>query len=126
MSSKDSISSKDPMSSTDQVINLHRRQFFATVGAAAGSVAFGALSYQSANAADLPPLKETDSLAIAMNYKEDTTKVDGKKFPNHKADQTCANCSFYQGTGGATGPCQIFAGKSVTAKGWCQVWSLKK
>ena len=114
------------MSSKDPVINLHRRQFFATVGAAAGSVALGALACQSASAGDLPAMKETDSLAISMNYKEDTTKVDGKKFPNHKADQTCANCSFYQSTGSATGPCQIFAGKSVTAKGWCQVWSLKK
>ena len=111
--------------SHDQPTNPHRRQFFATACAAAGGVALGTLVAKSAAAADLPLLQETDSLAVTMNYKADTTKVDGKKFPNHKADQTCANCQFYQGTG-ATGPCQIFAGKSVAAKGWCQVWALKK
>jgi hypothetical protein len=114
------------MSQNDQPVNMHRRQFFGTVGAAAGSVALGALGCNVAAAADLPPLKETDPLGVSMNYKEDTTKVDGKKFPNHKADQTCANCQFYQGPATGVGPCQIFAGKSVTAKGWCQVWALKK
>jgi hypothetical protein len=114
------------MSTKDQPINPHRRQFFATVGVAAGSVALGTLVAKNATAADLPQLKETDSLAVTMNYKEDSTKVDGKKFPNHKADQTCSNCQFYQGGTAATGPCQIFAGKSVASKGWCQVWALKK
>ena len=114
------------MSKKDPSIDLNRRQFFVAVGAAAGSVALGTLVVNSAVAADLPPLKETDSLAVSMNYKEDTTKVDGKKFANHKADQTCANCQFYQGAATGVGPCQIFAGKSVTAKGWCQVWALKK
>jgi hypothetical protein len=112
--------------SHDQPANPHRRQFFASVGVAAGSVALGALGAKNAIAADLPLLQETDSLAVTMNYKADTTKVDAKKFPNHKADQTCGSCQFYQGAAGDTGPCQIFAGKSVSAKGWCQVWAMKK
>jgi High potential iron-sulfur protein len=114
------------MSTHDRPTNPHRRQFIATVGVAAGTVAFGTLVAKNAAAADLPPLKETDSLAVTMNYKEDTAKVDGKKFSNHKADQACANCQFYQGAATGNGPCQIFAGKSVSAKGWCQVWALKK
>jgi hypothetical protein len=113
--------------SKDQISNPQRREFFTAIGIAAGGVALGTLVAKSASAADLPLLQETDSLAVTMNYKADSTKVDAKKFPNHKADQTCSNCQFYQGAaGGATGPCQIFAGKSVAAKGWCQVWALKK
>jgi hypothetical protein len=114
------------MSASDQPMNLRRRQFFATVGAAAGSVAFGTLAYKSAVAADLPHLLETDPLATNMNYKEDSTKVDGKKFAAHKSTQTCSNCQFYQGAATGFGPCQIFAGKAVAAKGWCQVYSEKK
>jgi hypothetical protein len=113
--------------SSDQQSNMNRRQFFSVVGAAAGGAALGTLVTRDAAAADLPPVKETDSVAMGMNYKEDTTKVDAKKFPNHKNDQTCSNCQFYQGAAGAAvGPCQIFPGKSVAAKGWCQVWALKK
>lgn len=113
------------MSQHDQPANPNRRQFFATVGAAAGTLALGSLSTRAY--AQAVPLKETDSLAMSMGYKEDTTKVDAKKYPNHKADQTCANCQFYQGKAGdASGPCQLFPGKTVAAKGWCQVWALKK
>jgi hypothetical protein len=97
-----------------------RREFFA---AASGVTLAGFLGGE-AIAADLPPLLETDSIAVSMGYKTDTTKVDAKKYPTHKPTQTCANCRFYQGTGDP-GPCQIFAGKSVAAKGWCQVWAAK-
>jgi hypothetical protein len=114
------------MSNQDQPINLDRRKFFATVGVAAGSVAVGALVANRASAAaDLPHLLETDALAVSMNYKEDAAKVDTKKFPNFKAGQNCSSCQFYQGAAGY-GPCQIFAGKAVSSKGWCQVWAQKK
>ena len=113
------------MSQHDQPANPNRRKFFATVGATAGTLALGSLTTRAY--AQAAPLKETDSLAMSMGYKEDTTKVDAKKYPNHKADQTCANCQFYQGKAGdAAGPCQLFPGKTVNAKGWCQVWALKK
>jgi hypothetical protein len=115
------------MSSKDrsEVQNLDRRRFMTTVGAAAGSVALAGLACQSAQAAELPKLAETDPLAVSMGYKEDTKKVDGKKHTNHKPNQTCDNCRFYQGTSGDFGPCQIFAAKAVAAKGWCQVWAAK-
>ena len=101
--------------------DLSRREFFA----AASGVTLASL-FTSANAADLPPLQETDSIAVSMGYKADTTKVDAKKYATHKPTQTCANCRFYQGDAkGASGPCQIFAGKSVAANGWCQVYAAK-
>ena len=109
---------------SNESVNLNRRQFFATVGAAASSVALGALAVKDAAAADLPHLQESEALAVSMNYKEDGSKVDAKKFPNHKADQSCSNCQFYQG-GAGYGPCQIFQGKAVSSKGWCQVWAKK-
>ena len=98
-----------------------RREFFA----AATGVTIAGLVGKSAAAADLPALQETDSIAVSMGYKTDTAKVDAKKYPTHKPAQNCANCRFYQAEGKPNGPCQIFAGKSVEAKGWCQVWAAK-
>ena len=96
------------------------------MGAAAGGIAIASIACGAAQAAELAPLKETDSLAVSMGYKEDATKVDTKKHANYKAGQTCANCQFYQGAATGVGPCQLFPGKSVQAKGWCQVWAQKK
>ncbi|KAB2900014.1 MAG: High potential iron-sulfur protein, partial [Dokdonella sp.] len=42
-----------------------------------------------------------------------------KKFPTHKPTQDCANCKFFTAGSGEYGPCQLFPGKSVHAKGWC-------
>ena len=71
-------------------------------------------------------LSETDPQAVALGYKDDTTRVDEKKFPNHQATQICAGCQFYQGTAkDALAPCQIFAGKQVAAKGWCSSYVKK-
>lgn len=107
--------------------DLNRREFFTV----AGGITLATLVAKHAVAADapaakaLPELQETDSIAQSMGYKSDTTKVDAKKFATHKPNQQCDNCRFFQGNAGAPGPCQIFAGKSVAAKGWCQVYAAK-
>jgi High potential iron-sulfur protein len=75
-----------------------------------------------------PPVKltETDPMAVALGYKEDTTKVDAAKYPRHKPEQRCDNCVLYSGKPGeASGPCSGFAGKIVTAAGWCSIWVKK-
>jgi hypothetical protein len=75
-----------------------------------------------------PPVKleESDPVATALGYKEDTTKVDAAKYPLHKPEQNCLNCALYQGKPGeASGPCAAFGGKLVTAVGWCSVWAKK-
>jgi hypothetical protein len=75
-----------------------------------------------------PPakLEETDPTAVALGYKEDTTKVDATKYAQHKADQVCSGCALYTGkVGDATGPCGAFGGKLVTAAGWCAVYAKK-
>ena len=65
-------------------------------------------------------------MATAIGYKKDTTKVVASKYPNHKADQKCNNCSLYQGKpGDANGPCLAVGGKLVAVAGWCSVWAKK-
>ena len=62
--------------------------------------------------------------AKSLGYVEDASKVDAKANPNFKPGQTGANClqAPTAKPGDATGACNIFAGRQVTAGGWCKVW----
>jgi hypothetical protein len=74
---------------------------------------------RTALAADAPMLSPNAKEAKALKYVEDASKAEGAV-----KGSTCANCALYQGhAGAATGPCQIFPGKSVTAAGWCSSWA---
>ena len=78
-----------------------------------------ALPIEAALAADAPLLSPDAKEAKAVKYVEDATKAKGAV-----KGSTCANCALYQGHSGApTGPCQIFAGKTVKAGGWCSSWA---
>jgi hypothetical protein len=110
-----SVTKKNPDSS--------RRSFLATAAVAA-SVALVGLKARSARAAGetLPHLSESDPLAKSLGYQMNAKSVDKSKFPTYKAGQRCADCRFFQGTPGEKsgfGGCQIFAGYSVNADGWC-------
>jgi high potential iron-sulfur protein len=73
----------------------------------------------TALAADAPLLSPDAKEAKAVKYVEDASQAKGRV-----AGSTCANCGLYQGhSGAATGPCQIFAGKTVKAAGWCSSWA---
>ena len=75
-----------------------------------------------------PPVKltEDDPMAVALGYKEDTTKVDKAKYPQHTNEQKCEGCALYTGKAGeASGPCSAFAGKIVLAGGWCAAFAKK-
>ena len=73
-----------------------------------------------------PKLTETDAQAAALGYKLNSSKVDAKKYPNHAAAQSCANCQLFQGKAGAAeGGCALFPGKQVVATGWCSAWTKK-
>jgi len=81
---------------------------------------------RSARAATGPKVAETDPVAVSLGYREDTKKVDDKKYPKHTATQACANCQLFQGTPkDALGGCPLFAGKQVAAEGWCSAWAKK-
>jgi hypothetical protein len=88
------------------------------VGLAATPLA-GALVSQTARGA-AARVRESDPKATALGYKADATKATARKDPA----QTCASCNLYSGKDGAAeGPCALFEGNLVTAKGWCTAWA---
>jgi hypothetical protein len=96
-----------------------RRTFMFQV--VATSVALGASRAQAQS-----KLEESDPQAIALGYRQDTTKVDAKKYPAHVVAQDCATCQLFQGKPkDPSGACTLFAGKTVAAAGWCSAWTKK-
>jgi hypothetical protein len=100
-----------------------RRAFLATAAVTAAVAAIG-LRPRSAHAADakLPHLSEADPLAKSLGYQVNAHNVDRKKFPTYQAGDRCGKCRFFMGTPGQKvgyAGCQIFAGYSVDAQGWC-------
>jgi hypothetical protein len=102
-------------------MNTSRRTFLITsIGAAS------ALALSREALADAPKVAENDPTAQALGYKMDATKVDKAKFAKYTAGEDCSNCSFYQGKpADAFAPCPMFAGKQVSAKGWCSAYNKK-
>lgn len=111
---------KDP-----NAIHGGRRRFFVGAGTAIGAAAIISALPRSARADDLPHLATTDATAQALNYTEDASKVDKAKAPTFVAGSDCANCNFYQGGSAQWGPCALFPGKAVHAKGWCAGYAKK-
>ena len=67
-------------------------------------------------------VSESDPIAIALTYKIDATKASNRK----EKPAVCDNCTLYSGKpGAADGPCSVFGGKLVNAKGWCTGWVKK-
>lgn len=102
-----------------------RRRFFGQV-AIAGLGAAAGMSLAEVASAQAPELEESDPTGAALGYRKNTADVDAAKYPNHKADQNCANCNLIQGKDGdELRPCAIFPGKLVRADGWCAAWVKK-
>ncbi|MEY2170395.1 MULTISPECIES: high-potential iron-sulfur protein [unclassified Rhodanobacter] len=96
--------------------NESRRRFLkVAAGTTAAAVVMGGLP-RFARAADLPHVTDADPTAKALGYVEDASKTTN---PKHKAGDDCTNCQFYSGGPTGYGPCALFPGKSVNAKGWC-------
>jgi hypothetical protein len=103
--------------------NESRRRFLKlAAGTAAAAMLVSGLP-RAAHADDLPHVSEDDPTAKALGYVEDATKTTN---PKRKAGDSCANCQFYSGGPTGYGPCQLFPGKSVSAKGWCISHTAKK
>lgn len=104
-----------------------RRNFlFRLALTASAPVAIGSRALAQGTPPPPGKLEETDPIAIALGYKEDTTKVDGKKYPQHKPEQRCDGCMLYTGKAGdASGPCTAVGNKTVTAGGWCAAYVKK-
>ena len=79
-----------------------------------------------AGAAGLPPLDPNDPQAKSLGYAPDGSKVNAAANPTFKAGQKCSTCAQYQGKPtDASAGCNVFAGHSVPAGGWCKVWAQK-
>jgi len=113
------------MSNDARLQNPRRRDFFGIAGGAIGAAAIAGALPQLARADDLPHLTTADPTAQALGYTEDAAKVDAAKYPTHQAGQACANCNFYHGGASGYGPCDLFPGKAVNAKGWCSGYAKK-
>ncbi len=94
-----------------------RRRFLITAAVAATALPLLGRT-GSAQAAPLPKLPATNPQAKALGYVEDAAKAGA----GHKPGSACANCQFFTP---ATGACALFAGFSVSPKGWCTAWAKK-
>ena len=106
---------------TTETSPTSRRRFFkiTAVGLVAAPFANALLS-GVAQAVDM--VKETDPTASALGYVMDAAKSTKR---TDKAAM-CGNCSLFSGKPGAPdGPCTIFQGNLVSAKGWCTAWVKK-
>jgi len=109
--------------SQEKDLESRRRFLKVAAGTAAAAAVVGGLP-RYARAADLPHVAESDPTAKALDYVEDASK---SKNPKHKAGDVCANCQFYTDANAKPyGPCQLFPGKSVNAKGWCVSHTTRK
>jgi hypothetical protein len=96
-----------------------RRRFLVQAAVAATALPLLAkMADQPANAA-LPKLPLDNPQAKALGYTDDG---DDSKNPAHKAGSSCSNCQFFTAS---TGACALFAGFSVSPKGWCSAWAKK-
>ena len=106
---------------TKHAADTNRRRFIKlTVTGLAAAPLANELFSRSAEAADV--VSESDPTAVALKYKMDATKAAERK----DAKALCSNCNLYTGKpGDANGPCAVFGGKLVSAKGWCASWVKK-
>jgi hypothetical protein len=81
------------------------------------------LAARSAFAQSKEKVDENSAQAKSLNYRHDAKQV---KDPKRTPDQFCNNCQLYQAAPtDPWGPCAIFAGNLVAAKGWCSAWIKK-
>ena len=110
------------MSRPQSLSAVSRRSLLKNLAAAAAAVSI--LRSAKSHAADLPHLDVKDPKAVAVGYVEDASRVDAKKYPAYVKGSSCDNCLLLQGSSGAGyRPCSLFAGKLVSAAGWCSGWS---
>lgn len=103
-----------------------RRTFLRNLAITAGTPAVLCSRIFAQNTPPPVKLEESDPVATALGYKEDTNKVDQQKYPQHQPSQKCSDCAQYQGKpGDPSGPCAVFQGKIVLAGGWCATYVAK-
>jgi len=96
-----------------------RRKFLFQAAVAAAALPIAMRLIPDARAAGLTKLPLDNPQAKALGYVDDAST---SKLPSYKPGSTCSNCQFFTA---ATGACALFAGFSVSSKGWCSAWAKK-
>lgn len=107
-----------------------RRKFISTTTRTVATIPVIALLGEGAiaeEAAATAKLDESNPTAVALGYKHDANDVDVDRFAKRATEegkqQFCDNCLHYKPSDEeGWGPCAIFPGFNVAAKGWCNVW----
>ena len=95
---------------------MTRREVLRLAGGATAIIPLAMLTSRGASATDLPQVDVEDATAKALGYIHAT----------ENPEEMCSNCQLYTGAADAEwGPCTIFPGKAVNAKGWCKSWVKK-
>ncbi len=107
---------------TQDASDTTRRRFIKLTVCGVATTPFAtALFGRTAHAVEV--VSEANPQAQALGYKMDATKAMNRK----DAKAFCDTCNFYSGKrGAANGPCQLFTGNLVSAKGWCSAWVKKQ
>ena len=93
-----------------------RRDALRTIASGTVLIPLASLVPGIARSQDMPKVELDDPQAVALGYIHET----------ENPEQMCLNCQLYTGAEGEEwGPCAIFPGKSVAAKGWCKSWVMK-
>lgn len=106
------------MSKKEVDVATSRRGFVkGALGVVAAVPLAAVLRGRDAVAQDLPKVSEDDPQAQALGYVHNAAESD-----KAGEGQNCANCQLFSGGDAEWGPCSIFPGKAVSAKGWCATW----
>ena len=96
-----------------------RRDALRAAAGALASITTARLGWSAEATASLPHLTDANPAAASLGYTEDTTTVNARNFPTHKAEQRCANCKYFQPGSGVYSPCRLYPGNAVNVNGWC-------
>jgi hypothetical protein len=109
---------------TEQTFDNNRRRALKLTAGSVIAIPFGGMLAGTVVAENLPLIAEDDPQAVALQYVADATKATRTdKGDTPGSEQTCKNCQLATSTEGDQLPCQLFAGKSVSAGGWCSAWA---
>ncbi len=98
------------------VLEIKRRRFLKLGSLAVASVTLA--SGAGKTFAQSPRVDPNDAKAQDLGYKNDASEVDKSRFAKYEPGQMCARCQFFKGAAGdAWGPCQVFSGRQVNARG---------